>query len=568
MKRRRLADFTRQAPPVRLLADAAPAEADAAAAPVIPERKWIHVASEGAFKGHADGEFKLDRAVFEAFVTRLHADAQFKAGEDGVGINPVIPFDYEHVSELDPREGSVPATGAPAPAWVLDLKVETSAEGKAELWAYAKLGEAIRSQMAKDEYRFVSIAFNLESTDAVTNKAAGPHLTSIAFTNHPFLRDLAPIAARQTGLRNYYGDPAGSAEEGFEFTRAILQLPAATTTEGVIAELAKVVAWAEAPATAPLGVDVAEVMTDLRKAWAVPITSLPSDLLAMAKQASEQLIQPAGAPPSAPVTAPALKESTMSLDAVKKKLAAHFNGKRGVIALDSEEAIVEAVDTALADAGSLTELLKALGFESAGAALQGIPDLLAAKAKLSDALAQLEEAMTMQSHIDNATETADVAAAMSAKGYPDDEQLRTALSARRSGVIAEELKKAGDNARPKQLSEARKAGRRAFLASYGVAPEGQENLLTSLVAGPNGAQLTAPKALSKTPPARKLGIGAGHGAPKTISLSGLSGANPTEKLVNWVRANDPNGATLSWAELNRRAADLKRDENVTIEDAN
>lgn len=110
----------------------------------------------------------------------------------------VIPFDFEHASELAATQGSIPGSGAPAPAWALELEVRDGARGEAQLWAYAKLGERIRSYMADDEYRHVSIAFSLDAIDPTSGRAVGPRLSSIAFTNHPFLRGLTPIAAKKT----------------------------------------------------------------------------------------------------------------------------------------------------------------------------------------------------------------------------------------------------------------------------------------------------------------------------------------------------------------------------------
>lgn len=566
-------------------AAAKPGEDGEAAKPEIPELKWIHVATEGSYKGHADGSFALTRQVFSEFVTAFRADPRYKAGADGVGTNPVIPFDYEHVSEMDPREGSVPQGGAPAPAWALDLKVVDGEDAKANLYAYAKLGETIRQQMSKDEYRFVSIAFALETTDPVSGKPAGPRLTSIAFTNHPFLRDLTPLAASSRGLRNYYGEQAASPEEAFEFTRCILGLPAATTNAEVLTELAKIVAWAESPATVPAGVDVVEAMKDLRRAWGVAITNTPAELLEMANKAAAALAQPAAPAPALPPTvtetspataATAPKESSVMSDNLQVKLVSLLKSSKrygSIVTLDSEEAVTEAVGGALKDSAALGELLKALGYESAASALSGIPDLLAAKAKLAAALAELEEATSMQAQIDEAAEAADVGAAMSSKGYGEDDQLKRALTAHRSSVIAEELKKAGDKASPKQLSEARRAGRRNFLSSYGVAPEGMETLLTSLVAGPGGVQLRPPAAHESRGGApngaggRLLSIKSnGSGGPRSISLAGVRGVNRFDRMTTWVKNNEAGADKWSWDAICKRSNELLNDRNVSVED--
>lgn len=173
----------------------------------IPEFKWIHCCNEGDYQGHHQGPFQMTRAVFDSFVKNLREDPQYKAGtlalSDGKthtgGVHPVIQFDYEHASEMPPWEGAIAQSGAPAPGWVLDVEVRQSSDGKAQLWAFAQLGEKVREQIRRNEYRSVSIAFTLEGVHWVSNENIGPMLTSIAFTNHPFMRDLLPVAARRGG---------------------------------------------------------------------------------------------------------------------------------------------------------------------------------------------------------------------------------------------------------------------------------------------------------------------------------------------------------------------------------
>jgi hypothetical protein len=178
----------------------------------VPRFKWLHVATEGDFEGHADGKFSLNRDVFEAFVANLRADPRYRGGT-----SPVIPFDFEHASELAATNGSIPAAGAPAPAWVCDLDVREGPSGEAQLWAYAKLGNLIRGYIENNEYRHVSIAFTLNGTDPQSGDSIGPMVTSIAFTNHPFLRGITPIAASSKGAtdmpRALFGRSVSLADE-------------------------------------------------------------------------------------------------------------------------------------------------------------------------------------------------------------------------------------------------------------------------------------------------------------------------------------------------------------------
>lgn len=170
------------------------------------EIRWIHCCNEGLYRGHGQGEFDLTRETFDAFVANLRAEPQFRQGSVEVGgaaysggCAPVVQFDYEHASEMHPAEGEIPTKGAPACGWVLDLEVRTGADGKAQLWALAQLGEQVRGQIARKEYRWVSIAFTLQGVHWISGDPIGPVLTSIAFTNHPFMRDLEPLAAANRG---------------------------------------------------------------------------------------------------------------------------------------------------------------------------------------------------------------------------------------------------------------------------------------------------------------------------------------------------------------------------------
>lgn len=179
-----------------IVCDAQPANDTKPAA--VPQYRWIHCANEGTYRGHHQGEFDLTPDVLAAFVRNLRASPQYRAGEldlDGKtytgGVEPVIQFDYEHVSEMLP----VPERGAPAVGWVMDVELRKGADGKLQLWAFADLGIDIRRQISDRQYRWVSIAFTLTGVHWITGEPIGPLLTSIAFTNHPYMQDLEPLAA-------------------------------------------------------------------------------------------------------------------------------------------------------------------------------------------------------------------------------------------------------------------------------------------------------------------------------------------------------------------------------------
>ncbi len=170
----------------------------------IPEIKWINVANEGEYLGHHQGGFELTREIMGQLVANLRRSPKFKLGPvtlpDGssvtAGSEDVVQYDYEHASEMAPWEGSIPLSGAPAMGWVRDLEIRQDPGGRAQLWALSWLGEQIRGQIRRREYKWVSIAWNPNGVHWQTAEPIGALLTSIAFTNHPFLQDLADLAAR------------------------------------------------------------------------------------------------------------------------------------------------------------------------------------------------------------------------------------------------------------------------------------------------------------------------------------------------------------------------------------
>jgi len=206
------------------LLDGKPANDQGGTQAEVPEYRWIHCCNEGDYRGHHQGQFEMTRQVFEAFVANFRASPQYQAGELELGsarysggVKPVIQFDYEHSSEMPPWEGTIPTQGAPAPGWVLDVELREGADGKAQLWAFAWLGPQIRAQIASRAYLWVSIAFTLEGVHWITGDPIGPCLTSIAFTNHPYMQDLTPLAAANRATSQ---PPRGAVRSGSESPEA------------------------------------------------------------------------------------------------------------------------------------------------------------------------------------------------------------------------------------------------------------------------------------------------------------------------------------------------------------
>lgn len=141
---------------------------------------WIQLAKSGTFRGHSAGPFTLDGKVFSDIVRNFKASA-----------NKRIPIDFEHASESDATDGSIPHTGAPAQGWILDL--DNRGE---ELWGLVQWLEPARTYVKEEKYKFFSPAIRFGSKDRVTGAPIGARMSSGALTNNPFLDGMKPMVAK------------------------------------------------------------------------------------------------------------------------------------------------------------------------------------------------------------------------------------------------------------------------------------------------------------------------------------------------------------------------------------
>lgn len=485
------------------------AQPDPAAAPErkpTPAFKWLHVANEGTYKGHHQGEFTLTGDTFATMVRNLRADPKygdpaFTLGEvtfdDGTrwdgNTSRIVQYDYEHASEMAPFEGAIPTQGAPAMGWVLDIEVRQGADRRAQLWALSKLGDQIRRQIDADEYNSVSIAWNPAGVHPVSGEPIGATLTSIAFTNHPFIRDLLPLAAanRAAGL-----GPAGS-----------VQIRAQSS---------------EAHAGAPHNQGIA-------------MTALSADL--------------------------------------RSTLCRLFNLNSEA----SDAGIIRAAENAATASGDLAGLLKALGMSAAADAIGALPDLMGARGKLSDLLAQFDALMRADAVADTDVETQDVAAAFSSRRYSDSSLVHS-LAAHRSMLVDTEIRKlkADEQRDVGKVRAARAQGRALFLTHYGVPTNpAHMHLTTSFVAGPSPhggstqyappGPLHAPLLQSSQPqhgyqPGHPLQLSQ-HPLPaqqQAVDLSQFTGRNQTEQIMSMLASTDAGFDKLEHGTKIQRASAWRR----------
>lgn len=386
------------------------------------EPVWIHVATSGEYNGYKNRPFQLNSEVFETMIRNFKADPRFTPGDAGVGTKKVVPFDYEHASELPAFVANVENRSA-APAWALDLKMEEE-DGKQKLFALTQLGDKVRNQILDEEIQFTSIAFK-DATDQKTGKPIGPRISSIAFTNKPFIQDLEPIAVAASAL----GEAMQSLGGGVPAPQLI------------------------------------ETGSDVPKAQ----DTSPADS-------------------GGDVQASTTGESIM-LSELGKKIALKFQDSKTLLstvtALASDEDVEGAVDETMKaaeagaeSAGNLDSIFKALGIEDMGGAMETIAAFQDAKAKLQAALAKIDEMTGTVQQVEEAQMEADVDAALTAKSL--DESVKEALKGHRAAMIDSEITALSEDASQEDRSKAREEGRKKFLANYGV-PEKQHAHLLSLV---------------------------------------------------------------------------------------
>lgn len=512
------------------LTDAAPAAPAAKGKPV-----WVQIACTGKWMGHPnhpDG-VEFTRAMFDQVITNFRANPNFEVGPDGVGAKPVIPFDYEHASEMPPTSGSVPQKGAPAPAWALDLRIQASEDGETdELWALTKFGPVAREQIANDEYRWTSVSIWKSARDSATNQPIGAVLTSVALTNHPFIQGMEPLAiaarARVNASVSVYGN-AESPEQAIVGMRDIFGLPPDATVEQIAAQFARLREVLAAPPAQGEENELYEnaemIARRLRELLGVPTLSTIDEVVAAGGQilAAMSLVQP-----SAPA---ATGEPSMTTPAMTTafplhgKLTTLYKLREG-----SNDAVIfaaaeKSVEAATESTGALEKLQALFGSDDTQALLVAAKKAIDDAEKSKDLVSALQAANERIAGFDKEKAGAEVEAVAASMGLSQEQyaRMQPLLLAERAAVAAD----------PVKLADWRKKN----------LPDAQQQLLTSsIVAGPNGSQyggaytglpnqqvqLTAPN--GGRPPVQ---------APQRHPLETYPGANNTQKAMAYLSDKRP-----------------------------
>lgn len=459
----------------------------------VPKHKWIQVATAGDYRGHHQGEFALNRGVFDSFVRNFRNDPRYEIGlieVDGrtitAGTKPVVRFDFEHTSEGNPNQGRIPIDGLPAPAWALDLEIRDGNQGP-ELWALAKLGDKIRGYIANDEYRQTSIAFTLNGVDYRTKENVGPLITSIAFTNDPFLKHLESFAAsRRASL-----PPPNTVKQS------------KSTGDGATGNDSQ-------PGDPPMGADSKndhqDELNQLRTFRLGVCNAIGVRTLATDNEIIEAVEGQAAAVPAMSGMLDSLGVS--DLEAAKGTIA---NLQAAMAELDKLRA-------------EIAGILQANAAADAEVAAQDVAAVMSANSWKSDALKPAllaRRAQLVTEHIDAAKKKDDV----------------KTLSAGRVVTVTEEA-------------------RQAFLRENGIKPAAEgggtvdpQVLTASLVAARGGVQLAA----NTGKPVHIVQ----RSQSSEISLANCKGANLTYKVIDYLSQNEDGFKQLSWQQQCSRAATFK-----------
>jgi phage I-like protein len=147
-----------------------------------PERtKWIQIAYEGEFKGHASGEFEFDKAAFAQMLANFE---RYNAGT-----NTGAPVKYGH-----PRSDDAPAAGR-----ILDLRTEPDpGKGRLRLMALVRFTPRAWEHVKGEEYYQCSVEVVPSYPDPVTGESVGTRLTGLGITNDPFLLGMKDLIAAST----------------------------------------------------------------------------------------------------------------------------------------------------------------------------------------------------------------------------------------------------------------------------------------------------------------------------------------------------------------------------------
>lgn len=504
----------------------------------------MQVAYEGDFV-YRGKPIRFDRALFETLIKNFRAHPTFKAAP---GEANVVHFDYEHASEMDPREGSVPLTGVPAPAWALDLDVRDGANG-AELWSLVRLGPTILKQITTDppEYQWTSVAIAPKYLNPNTGEDQGPTLTSIAFTNDPFLQGMVPISIAAS--MTVWVDKAETPEQAKLGMCEIFGLPIKSEASVIVEHLQRFTAMLTGGVGLE-GVDLESMLGSLRRLFGLPALATREEVLSAA---NASLSYDPNVSPRA--NAGTNAETQMELS---KKLAATFRVN------EHDETILAAAEKAQSSLDAMDTLMGMLGAPDFQAAITAAKGLVEKTSGMGEIVAQLAAAMERIGKVESEDADAEAEAVVASRvvrmGLAGNaakvaaDELRPAIVAMRRSCIdknpAEQERKLAEFRKTYPLPEAERAllTRRIFAgpggAQFGLQADGAGNLRPAPVE-PHVTTSNAPRSDGRDPE-------------KVAMCRDFEGRNETEKAVAYLTKERPGFSHLDRGEQIHRAGEWLR----------
>ena len=167
---------------------------------------WVQICKIGKFEGHYAGVFEFTEELFGQIIKNFRSTQ-----------NRALPLDFEHASEMPGYAGNIPASGAPATGWIIELQNR----GASGLWGMVAWLEPGLTYVRERRYRYLSPAFCMDSYDRVTGDYIGCELTSAALTNRPFLDGMASVTASQRRIDQAMSEQEKTTKNNNTFETAI-----------------------------------------------------------------------------------------------------------------------------------------------------------------------------------------------------------------------------------------------------------------------------------------------------------------------------------------------------------
>ena len=497
--------------------------------------KWQHIATAGTYAGYNWGEqpFEFTRKTFEEMVHNLRAMPEYHKGADGWGDKDTVPWDFHHAT--DAFAADVAVQGAPAQGWVLDLDIRTGADGTVQLWALTRWLSTAAQYIRDGAYKWASVSCFLNAIDPKTGKRVGATITSVAITNTPFIQGMQQLAASRL---NGWVEAATTPLDAVGKLKELLGLKETDDVGQVMAEIARMRQWIEL-GTIPLGVDFDGIVGAIRKVLVLPtLTSAASVLDEVSRIAGALLAeQAASARQQTGTGAVASIEGVDDMELLKtlsKELGVREGDTEVVAAVKDSVSLRAQVKSAIgatkdttdtlcaevielaADRKGLISLRKALGASTHEDAVSRVAVLLEAEKKLGELEPKYKALEDKIAEQDKTKAEADVHEVLATRRLPEDMfDALLELRLNKADKFAEKFPKLGD---------------KAALTQPGVAAI--QSIPAAAPAAPDNGQV--------------------------IDLTATKGRNLTNRLMAWVRENEPTMATADNDKVWKRACELKR----------